>query len=89
MAKIFQELLTSTVRKVFVFVKSIIPRMGQEITESAETETLPSKVAVGANVSFWMMATKIITNFSQMRKAVNLLCVGYLLQGNMLMGGLR
>ena len=63
--------------------------MCQEITDFAETETLPSKVAVGANVSFWTMATKIITSFSQMRETVNLLCFGYLLRDNMLMGGLR
>ena len=61
--------------------------MCQGITEFAETETLPSKVAVGANVSFWTMATKIITNFFQMCETVNLLSFGCLLQGNMLIGG--
>ena len=63
--------------------------MCQGITDFAETETLPNKTSVGANVSFRLMATKKITGFSRMRKTVNLLCFGYLLQGNMLMGGLR
>ena len=72
-----------------VFVKSTIPWMCQGITDFAETETLPNKTSVGANVSFRLMATKKITGFSRMRKTVNLLCFGYLLQGNMLMGGLR
>ena len=63
--------------------------MCQEITDFAETETLPSKVSASANVSFWLMTIQKTNGFSRMRETVNLLCFGCLLQDNMLMGGLR
>ena len=76
--------------KVFVFCKVYNSINGSRNYRVCRNRNFAKQsFRVGANVSFWTMATKIITNFFQMCETVNLLCFGCLLRDNMLMGGFR